>query len=137
MRRAERHAINRVASGSSRGRKGTPGVTGLPAIEPRRVAVHQFDLLTHVGEDVGAEFLLRRRGRDMVDTNAGQQSHEGQGQQHMAGTDLVPAKTFRHRRPCNRANDDGEKRPQFDDAVAPRQAFRRQQFREQAVLRRP
>ena len=58
-------------------------------------------------------------------------------QQHIARVHFVTMKVLGH--PCagNRADDDGQERTEFDDAVAPGQALLGQQFRQQAVLRRP
>ena len=57
-------------------------------------------------------------------------------QQRIAGVHLVAVEVLGHGGAGDGADDDGEERAEFDDAIAPREALRRKQLRQQAVLRR-
>ena len=81
-------------------------------------------------------FFLGCRSRNPVDAEAGQQPNQRERQQRISCINFVAVELLRHRGAGHRSDDDGEKRPQLDDAVSPGQALGRQQLRKQAILRR-
>ena len=103
----------------------------------RRVLAHFADLHPEIANNVQAEGFFRRGGRHVVDAEAGYEADSRKTQQHVTRNYFAPGELLTHPRADDRTNDDGQKRPQLDDAIAPRQSFLRQQFRKKAILRRP
>jgi hypothetical protein len=73
------------------------------------VAAHQSDLLPKIAEEVDAEFLLRRGGRNPIDAEAGEKTDNSKSQKEVAGIDFASMKVLRQRRAGYRADDDREK----------------------------
>ena len=72
----------------------------------------------------------------MVNEEAAEEADERERKQRVAGVDLVAVEVLGHGCAGDGADDDGEKRSEFDDTIAPGEPLGREQFREQAVFGR-
>src|SRR5215471_1927885 len=79
----------------------------------------------------------RVRSRDSADSKAPEQADDRESQEEHARIDFSAVKRFCEKRTAHAAENNRQKRPKFENAVAPRELFRGEEFRQQPIFRRP
>ena len=100
----------------------------------RTVFAHGAQLREQIAQKIHAKFSGRVGGGHARDAEARRQSGERQRDKNGAGPDLTAAKALGQETGGHGAEDDGHERAEFEQTVAPREFFLRQQLRQQAVF---
>ena len=101
------------------------------------LAADHADLFAEIAERIAVEFARRICRRHARNAKARRQTKQRAAHQSYAGAFLVPTKIKSKKSARHGSRDRGQKRSQFDHAIAPGEVFLRQQFRQQAVFRGP
>ena len=98
--------------------------------EPEHPVAADFpDLPEQIGKKIGVEFFRRIRGWQFRQSEAAHQTEPGQGEEHQRGELLPPDKGGIEQPAHRNTGNDRRERAEFEDAVAPRQPFLREEFR--------
>ena len=87
-----------------------------------------------IRESVGAESLRRVRGGNASDGQRPNQAHHGTAQEDQAGNGLAAAERVRHDSGYHHGGNDGNKRSELDDPIAPGKQLLRKKLRQKPVL---